>query len=110
MPKLTDIHPTAATLYFLPVTTRVPLKFGAEILTTVTCARVALQVADQGGRSALAGAEAPLSRGQQPLRAALRRHGAGQQRRLERRAPAGGGSDHCNCAAVTMRWKAFTGL
>ena len=32
--------PLEATLYFLPVRTRVPLKFGAETLTSVTCARV----------------------------------------------------------------------
>lgn len=31
-----------ARLYLLPVTTRVPLKFGAETLTRVTCARVEL--------------------------------------------------------------------
>ena len=38
MAKSTDVRVTSATLYFLPVTTRVPLKFGTETLTSVTCA------------------------------------------------------------------------
>ena len=42
--KSTDIHVCETRLYFLPVQTRVPLKFGSETLTEVTCARVALRV------------------------------------------------------------------
>jgi L-alanine-DL-glutamate epimerase-like enolase superfamily enzyme len=61
MQKPTDARPTGASLYFLPVTTRVPLKFGAETLTSVTCARVALRVEDRAGRSALGWGETPLS-------------------------------------------------
>ena len=31
---------SGSTLYFLPIKARVPLKFGPEITTEVTCARV----------------------------------------------------------------------
>jgi L-alanine-DL-glutamate epimerase-like enolase superfamily enzyme len=48
-------------LYFLPVQTRVPLKFGPETLTSVICARVAMTVADHSGRTALGWGEVPLS-------------------------------------------------
>ena len=46
MPRPTDIRPVAISLYFLPIKTRVPLKFGPEITTEVTCARVKMTVAD----------------------------------------------------------------
>ena len=52
---------TRVRLYFLPVRTRVPLKFGPETLTSVTCARVALQVVDEGGATAEGWGETPLS-------------------------------------------------
>ena len=61
MPKSTDIRPVAAALYFLPVRTRMPLKFGPEVLTEVTCARVRLTVADRSGRTAEGWGETPLS-------------------------------------------------
>ena len=61
MPKTTDIRPTAAALYFLPITNRVPLKFGPEVTTEVTCARVRLTVADDSGREAVGWGETPLS-------------------------------------------------
>ena len=57
----TDIRPISASLYFLPVETRVPLKFGPETLTYVTCARVCLQVTDRIGRTAEGWGETPLS-------------------------------------------------
>ena len=50
MPKPTDIRPVAVELYFLPIKTRVPLKFGPEITTEVTCARVKMTVEDRRGR------------------------------------------------------------
>ena len=56
-----DARVTSARLYFLPVQTRVPLKFGPETLTTVTCARVCLEVADRQGRRAAGWGETPLS-------------------------------------------------
>src|SRR5438105_6804412 len=59
--KPTDIHTIGAALYFLPVQTRVPLKFGAETLTTVTCARAKVQVRDAAGRTADGWGETPLS-------------------------------------------------
>jgi L-alanine-DL-glutamate epimerase-like enolase superfamily enzyme len=59
--KPTDVRPTAAALYFLDVETRVPLKFGAETVTRVSCARVALTVADRQGRTAVGWGETPLS-------------------------------------------------
>ena len=49
MPKPTDVRPVAAALYFLPIKTRMPLKFGPEITTEVTCARVRVTVADAPG-------------------------------------------------------------
>src|SRR5438093_5355816 len=59
--RATDVRPRAATLYFLPVQTRVPLKFGTETLTAVTCARVHMQVRDRAGREAWGWGETPLS-------------------------------------------------
>ncbi len=61
MAKATDIRPLAAALYFLPVETRVPLKFGPEVLTYVTCARVRITVEDRGGHAAQGWGETPLS-------------------------------------------------
>jgi L-alanine-DL-glutamate epimerase-like enolase superfamily enzyme len=61
MPKPTDIRVIGATLYFLPIETRVPLKFGSEITTCVTCARACLKVADRQGRVAVGWGETPLS-------------------------------------------------
>ncbi len=61
MSKTTDIRTTGATLYFLPVQTRVPLKFGTETLTHITCARARVTVADRAGRTAEGWGETPLS-------------------------------------------------
>ena len=61
MSKKTDIQPKAVSLYYLPVETRVPLKFGAETFTHVTCARVRMTVADAAGRTATGWGETPLS-------------------------------------------------
>jgi L-alanine-DL-glutamate epimerase-like enolase superfamily enzyme len=57
----TDIHPVSVDLYFLPVTTRVPLKFGPETLTSVICARVCMTVVDGKGHRAQGWGETPLS-------------------------------------------------
>ena len=63
-------YPTVQTeyarLYLLPVETRVPLKFGAETLTHVTCARVELGcracgVADRSDATHVGWGETPLS-------------------------------------------------
>ncbi|MFT5131380.1 MAG: L-alanine-DL-glutamate epimerase-like enolase superfamily enzyme [Rhodothermales bacterium] len=51
-----------AELHFLPVPMRVPLKFGAQVLTEVTCARVCLTVEDGATRTKGWG-ETPLNVG-----------------------------------------------
>lgn len=56
-----DIRCLGATLYYLPVHTRVPLKFGTETVTYVTCARVQVRVQDRAGRTAVGWGETPLS-------------------------------------------------
>ena len=61
MSKLTDIRVVETALYFLPVRTRVPLKFGPETLTEVTCLRVRVRVVDRRGKSAEGWGETPLS-------------------------------------------------
>jgi L-alanine-DL-glutamate epimerase-like enolase superfamily enzyme len=61
MSQPTDVRPVAISLFFLPIKTRVPLKFGPEITTEVTCARVKMTVVDQRGRRADGWGETPLS-------------------------------------------------
>jgi len=61
MAKPTDVRPVAVSLHFLPVTTRVPLKFGPETCTAVTCARVRMTVTDASGRTAEGWGETPLN-------------------------------------------------
>jgi L-alanine-DL-glutamate epimerase-like enolase superfamily enzyme len=61
LPKTTDIRLVAVDLYFLPVETRLPLKFGTETLTSVTCARVRVRVHNQDNRTAEGWGETPLS-------------------------------------------------
>ncbi len=57
----TDVRVTGVELYLLQVDTRVPLKFGTETMTSVTCARVRVFVAGRDGRSAAGWGETPLS-------------------------------------------------
>ena len=61
MSKTTDIQVVGARLYFLPLQTRVPLKFGTETVTSVTCARACIRLADRQGRVAEGWGETPLS-------------------------------------------------
>jgi len=61
MSRKTDVRPVDAALYFLPVETRVPLKFGHETLTHATCARVCVRVEDGAGGTAEGWGETPLS-------------------------------------------------
>ena len=61
MSKPTDVRVVGAALYFLPLRTRVPLKFGPETVTSVTCARARMTVADARGRTAEGWGETPLS-------------------------------------------------
>lgn len=48
-------------LYFLPVTLRVPLKFGAQVLENVTCARAKVTLTAEDGSTAEGWGETPLS-------------------------------------------------
>ncbi len=61
MAKSTDITVMGSQLFMLPVRTRVPLKFGRETVTDITCARVKLRVMSQGGKAADGWGETPLS-------------------------------------------------
>jgi L-alanine-DL-glutamate epimerase-like enolase superfamily enzyme len=61
MAKSTDIRTVGASLYFLPVQTRMPLKFGTETLTQVTCARARVVVEGGSGLRAEGWGETPLS-------------------------------------------------
>src|SRR2546429_9583403 len=60
MSKATDIRVVAARLYFIPIRNRMPLKFGSETVTSVTCARACVRVADRKGRTAEGWGETPL--------------------------------------------------
>ena len=53
--------PGATRLYYLPVTTRVPLKFGPEVLTEVICARASVELHGAGGTTAVGWGETPLN-------------------------------------------------
>ena len=61
MSKSTDIRVVGTALHLLPLQTRVPLKFGAETVTSVTCARARVSVVDTRGRNADGWGETPLS-------------------------------------------------
>jgi len=61
MGRTTDIRPTSVSLHFLPVETRVPLKFGTGTVTAVTCARVRIKVVDGDGQIAEGWGEIPLN-------------------------------------------------
>ncbi len=52
-----------ASLYFLPVEMRVPLKFGNQVLTKVMCARACVKVEGSDGRISTGWGETPLSVG-----------------------------------------------
>ena len=61
MSKPTDVRVVATRLYFLPVQMRMPLKFGTETTTSVTCARVCVTVEGRDGKRAEGWGETPLS-------------------------------------------------
>ena len=52
-----------ASLYFLPVSMRVPLKFGNQVLTRVICARCCVKIEGSDGSMAIGWGETPLSVG-----------------------------------------------
>ncbi|OPZ07224.1 MAG: hypothetical protein BWZ08_01983 [candidate division BRC1 bacterium ADurb.BinA292] len=59
--KPTDVRLIGAELYYLPLKLRVPLKFGAETLTHLTCARARVTIRDRAGKTARGWGETPLS-------------------------------------------------
>ncbi|TWU44626.1 hypothetical protein Poly51_60580 [Rubripirellula tenax] len=59
--KSTDVEIQSVRLHYLPVTMRMPLKFGPESVSSVTCARVAVTVVDADGKTAVGWGETPLS-------------------------------------------------
>ncbi|MDB6040827.1 MAG: transrane prediction, partial [Verrucomicrobiales bacterium] len=61
MARAWDIQIAGASLFFIPIQTRVPLKFGTETLTSVTCARVRLTVRNSSGEIDHGWGETPLS-------------------------------------------------
>ena len=61
MSQPTDARVVATRLHFLPIEMRVPLKFGTETTTSVTCARVRVTVQGRDGRRAEGWGETPLS-------------------------------------------------
>jgi hypothetical protein len=61
VPLPTDIRVTGAAVFLLPVTTRVPLKFGAQVVDAVTCARVVVEVRTAAGRRGVGWGETPLA-------------------------------------------------
>ncbi len=61
MPKTSDIRIREAQLHFIPITLRMPLKFGAQVVERSLCARVRVTVEDRAGRTATGWGETPLS-------------------------------------------------
>ena len=61
MARPSDVRVLEAELTFIPIATRVPLKFGAQTVTRALCARVRVRVEDRDGRSAEGWGETPLS-------------------------------------------------
>jgi L-alanine-DL-glutamate epimerase-like enolase superfamily enzyme len=55
-----DIRVNGVRLYFIPVTMRVPLKFGQEVTTEVTCSRAAVLIENRAGQSSWGWGETPL--------------------------------------------------
>ncbi len=61
MGKLTDIKIKETLLYFIPIENRIPLKFGLETTTHVTCGRVKMTVEGKYGKVATGWGETPLN-------------------------------------------------
>ena len=62
-PSRSKVRVVDAALYFLPATMRMPLKFGNQVLTNVTCARATVRIEDECGKQAIGWGETPLSVG-----------------------------------------------
>jgi len=59
--KPTDITIKNVVLYFIPIEARMPLKFGASVMTQVSCARACITVEGRTGSSASGWGETPLA-------------------------------------------------
>ncbi|MCD6122341.1 MAG: hypothetical protein J7K04_10940 [Spirochaetales bacterium] len=59
--KSSDVKVKDINLYFIPVNTRIPLKFGSATLTHATCARVCMHVNKDDGKTGEGWGETPLS-------------------------------------------------
>lgn len=59
--KLTDVRLRSVQVYFLPIEARMPIKFGHQVLTHMTCARVKVVISDRAGHTAEGWGETPLS-------------------------------------------------
>jgi L-alanine-DL-glutamate epimerase-like enolase superfamily enzyme len=59
--KKSDICISGCEIFFLPVTMRVPLKFGPETVSQVVCLRVRVKVTDRNGKEAWGWGETPMS-------------------------------------------------
>ena len=53
MTRSSDITIGHISLEFIPVQTRVPLKFGNEVLSSVTCAQACMEVSGVNGQRSL---------------------------------------------------------
>ena len=62
-PSQNSVRVIDASLYFLPVEMRVPLKFGSQVLTKVICARACVKIEGSDGRIATGWGETPLNVG-----------------------------------------------
>ncbi len=63
MAKQTDIRVVDAEVTFIPAEMRLPLKFGSQVITSVSCARARLTVETTDGRRGEGWGETPLSGG-----------------------------------------------
>ena len=61
--KQSDVKVTGVRLYLPRIPMRVPIKFGNQVMDTITCARVQVRVVDRNGRSGSGWSESVLSPG-----------------------------------------------
>lgn len=61
MTRLTDIRVTGVAIFLLDVRTRLPLKFGSQVVESVTVARVAVAVETTAGHRGVGWGETPLA-------------------------------------------------
>ena len=59
--KSTDVRVRSVAITYLPVEMRMPLKFGAESVSSVSCIRVAVTIEGNDGKTATGWGETPLS-------------------------------------------------